>query len=1258
MVKETYGHGLRLRLMIGALFWFALLAGIAAFAQESASAPAPSYRDEVMLDGPRAYWRLGETSGTKAADETANRNTGSYQNGVLLGQPGALLSDTNRAAGFDGVNDTVRVGNSATLSPTAALSLEAWVSPTSATLASVIRKGQQYMLRTTADRAAICGLRKSTTVRELTTPAGLVTTGSWHQLACTWDGATIRIYVDGTERASGALAAPIDSTSTALSIGSDANSGERFKGTIDEVAVYPGALSAQRVQTHYSVARTDSIAPTVTLSTPAQGSSTNDATPTFSGRAGTALGDSTSVTVEVYSGTAASGTPVQTLTATPNGTGAWSVDATAALAEGTYTARAEQTDDSGNTGVSATSTFSVDTTPPAVTLATPASGSATQSATPTFSGSAGTAAGDGTAVTVRVYAGTSASGTALQTLTATRGATGSWSVAASAPLADGTYTAIALQSDAAGNGGSSAANTFAVDAAAPAITLTTPSNGTSTNDPTPTFSGRAGTATGDSATVTVSVYAGTSASGTAVQVLSATRDAAGSWSVDPASPLAEGTYTAKAEQVDGAGNVGASAAATFTVDTTAPAITLTSPPSGSSTDDAAPTFAGTAGAGPTDLPSVTVEVYNGTTASGTPVRTLTATRGTGGSWSVDLSSPLAQGTYTALAAQSDVAGNTGRSAPSTFDVVATVSVPYRSEVLADAPRGYWRLGEQSGATALDETGAGLNGTYLNGVALGRPGALLDDSDTAAAFDGTNDTVRIAPAAALNPTAALTLEAWVKPSASIQSSLIRKDGQYMLRLRSDGRIACRIWQGGLVREATTSTTVPNNSWHQVVCTYDGAALIAYIDGAAKASLAASGSIDSTSRDLYLGSAYDSYDYLAGSLDEAAVYDTALPAARVLAHYARAGDTAAPSVGLSSPASDSRADTVPSFGGKAGTASGDSATVAIKIYSGPSVFGVLVGTANAAVQPAGTYSVLAPAALPSGTYTAQTEQTDTAGNVGRSAPTTFTVDDTADPQILAAGDIAACDTFGDEATADVLDRLPGTVVPLGDSVYEYGTASDFANCYDPTWGRQKARTRPMVGGHEYLTAGATPYYNYFGAAAGDPAKGYYSYDLGGWHIVVLNAICSQIGGCGESAPETKWLRSDLAAHPAACTLATMHTPRFSSGVIHGSDPTYWDWWKALREAGAEVVLSGDEHFYERFAPQTEDGVADPNGLREFVLGTGGRSHYDFAGTITANSEARNNDSFGVLKLTLHSAGYDWQFVPEAGKTFGDSGSSSCH
>jgi hypothetical protein len=257
------------------------------------------------------------------------------------------------------------------------------------------------------------------------------------------------------------------------------------------------------------------------------------------------------------------------------------------------------------------------------------------------------------------------------------------------------------------------------------------------------------------------------------------------------------------------------------------------------------------------------------------------------------------------------------------------------------------------------------------------------------------------------------------------------------------------------------------------------------------------------------------------------------------------------------------------------------------------------------------------------------------------------------LVGAGDIAN-GSSGAEATARLLDGIAGTVFTTGDNAYPDGTDSDFATRYHPTWGRHRARTRPSPGNHDYHTSGAAGYYSYFGASAGPAGRGYYSYDLGDWHIISLNSEVSMSAG---SAQE-QWLRADLAATGKDCILAYWHKPRFSSSSTHGSSTASQPLWQALYEAGAEIVVVGHDHTYERFAPQTPTGVADPaRGIRQFVAGMGGAGHYGISSPI-ANSEAYNTDTYGVLKFTLGPGTYAWEFVPVAGGTYRDSGSGTCH
>lgn len=287
---------------------------------------------------------------------------------------------------------------------------------------------------------------------------------------------------------------------------------------------------------------------------------------------------------------------------------------------------------------------------------------------------------------------------------------------------------------------------------------------------------------------------------------------------------------------------------------------------------------------------------------------------------------------------------------------------------------------------------------------------------------------------------------------------------------------------------------------------------------------------------------------------------------------------------------------------------------------------------------------------------------------------------DPVIAVAGDIA-CDPTNSSfnggngssnschemyTSSLLLNAGLSAVLTLGDTQYYCGGYSAFLQSYDPSWGRVKSITHPAVGNHEYLTsggtdctaanAGAAGYFQYFGSAAGQPGQGYYSFDIGTWHIIALNSNCGDAGGCSATSPQGLWLANDLQTHTNFCTLAFWHIPLFSSGgrANHNS----LAFWQLLYDNNADLILSAHDHIYERFAPQTPSGTLDTTrGIREFIVGTGGANHTSIV-SVASNSEVRNPDTFGVLELTLHPTSYDWNFVPEAGQTFTDSGSTACH
>jgi hypothetical protein len=261
------------------------------------------------------------------------------------------------------------------------------------------------------------------------------------------------------------------------------------------------------------------------------------------------------------------------------------------------------------------------------------------------------------------------------------------------------------------------------------------------------------------------------------------------------------------------------------------------------------------------------------------------------------------------------------------------------------------------------------------------------------------------------------------------------------------------------------------------------------------------------------------------------------------------------------------------------------------------------------------------------------------------------------LVGAGDIADCRTTAARATARLVSRRAGFVFTAGDNAYPNGTAADFRYCYAPSWGRFRNRTFPAPGNHDLHRSHGRGYFDFFGKRAGKRGKGWYSADLGSWHLIVLNSNCD-IVGCGRGSPQLRWLEADLAASRARCTIAIWHHPLFSSGK-HGDAAVVKPFWDALARAGAEIVINGHDHDYERFAPQTPAGRLDRSfGIREFIVGTGGGVLRDGFRSIHRNSEVHTTRTHGVLALTLHRAGYRWRFIRSDGARFSDRGSDACH
>jgi hypothetical protein len=301
-----------------------------------------------------------------------------------------------------------------------------------------------------------------------------------------------------------------------------------------------------------------------------------------------------------------------------------------------------------------------------------------------------------------------------------------------------------------------------------------------------------------------------------------------------------------------------------------------------------------------------------------------------------------------------------------------------------------------------------------------------------------------------------------------------------------------------------------------------------------------------------------------------------------------------------------------------------------------------------QPSAAPGSLAPSAQASGPFSSGGGPSG--GNPSAGGPGTGVL-------LTGAGDIADCDTKGSQQTSDLLVDQPGTIFTAGDNAYESGTAAQFDDCYQPTWGRVKDRTLPAPGNHDYETPKAVGYLAYFGSAAAPKGTTWYSTEVGTWHVIVLDSNCSQVGGCRATSPQGRWLAADLAAHAdTMCTLAIWHHPRFSSGE-HGNDDRVAPFWDQLVAAKADLIVNGHDHDYERFAPQNAAGEADwTAGLREFVVGTGGAGLRAFP-SLAANSEFRIAGAWGVIRLTLQPEGYGWEFLAVGGG-LADSGSASCH
>jgi hypothetical protein len=780
------------------------------------------------------------------------------------------------------------------------------------------------------------------------------------------------------------------------------------------------------------------------------------------------------------------------------------------------------------------------------------------------------------------------------------------------------------------------------DVTAPAPTLSSPANGANLSDDTPAFSGTAGTAPGDDGTVTVLVWQGSDTSGPPALSLPAAALAGGAFSVAPDTSLEDGAYTVAVEQADAAGNVGRSAERSFTLDTEPPALDLTTPADGSTTTDTTPSFAGTAGIDTGDASNVSVQIWAGSTASGSALQTLSTTRASDGAFDVSPSTPLAGGTYTARARQADAAGNTGTSALRTFTVDAgpPPAEPVTLFPLADAYVDTAQPTRNFGTlTQLRTDASPVVRSYLRFDVSGwSPGS-------------SRATLRLMPKS-LNKTGVSV--------APVANDTWSETGINAGNAPAPGATAGTT--------AAPQTNVPLTL--DVTDAIDGNGLVSLALTSTSSTATALGSREAPSADR-----------------PRLIVESTGP------------DTTPPAITLGTPADGATtSDATPAFAGTAGTAPGDSATVTVDIWAGSAISGSPARTLTATRSgTTGAYSVSPSSALPDGVHTARAEQSDNAGNVGRSATTTFTVDPSTagDPTIAAAGDIACPPNVTSSGcrqmeTSDLLVQLdPDAVVTLGDNQYEFGEYQNFLSVFDPSWGRVKDRIYPATGNHEYgnsvngqmpsgcdvaisgdprsYACGYFDYYNGKGnmtGRAGQRGQGYYAFDVGSWRIYVLNSNCSLTGapGCAAGSAQEQWLRTDLAANPRVCTAMTMHHPMFTSDVRGYDTATFRaglrPLWDAFYEHGGDLALMGHSHFYERFQPMRPDGTADSTAIQQFIVGTGGRNAIQPSTTDVEPNSVNRFATFGVAEFTLHASSYEWRYVPIPGQNFSDVGSRSCH
>lgn len=1243
------------------------------------------YGDVVLADNPVVYYRLGEAGGSVVVDEQGAVDA-SYIGNPALGRAG-LVAGPSTAVTFDGENDFIHVPDSSLINKGqfAQRSVEAWF--------NAADTGQRQVIY--EEGAGTRGLSVYIESGQLYAGVWNLSGQSWgpvfvnasvapatpHHVVAVLSGGNFELFLDGVavgvvggagtlfnHGADTGIAAMNDSAR--FHDGNVAGDGFHFEGTIDEVAIYNVALGAGAVAAHYAAGVPDGPQdPSVNFFAPAAGS-------TLAGVVSVELTVSDPQDVVVDLAVEVSSDGVAYTSASFNGGSGrfeWNWDTTVEP-DGPATLDARVTDLDGNTATSSVA-VTIDNavaSDPTVTFFDPTDG-ATVVGVVTIEVTASDPQDptDDLSVAVSTDDGATFAPAAFNEATGRHELV--WDTTG---LPDGWHTLVVEVTDTAAN--------------STAATIDVTVGNVAANTPSVTFVNPADSST-VGGVVTIEVTATDPQSDPDLLLVDISTDGGVTYTQATYEPGTENHTLAWDTNASGDGSLtlvamvsdpdaySAMDSVVVTVDNTAantPSAAFVNPVNSAVVSDTI--SIDVSAADPQSSPGqLTVDISTNGGATFAPAGFNPGPDIHSISWDTT-SAPEGDVTLVAVVSDPD-----GYSSESQITVTVNNAPPaaYHDAVIASGPAVYWRLDEPGATTAFDTVG-GLDSTYSGGPLLAQSG-LVADANTAVSFDGNNDYVAVPDSSLINigTRTEKTISAWFRADDTTTRQVIIDEGGVTRGLSmyvDQGQLYVGAWNPLDDPSSDTpwgpvffSTPVVVGQIYNAVTVLDQPAgtFTAYLNGVSIGSGSA-GTLHGHGSDTGIGamnnatlfhdgSATGNGFYFDGTIDEVAFYNTALDAATVSNLYligaAQAED---PTVFFANPQNG-------------GVVSG---SITIEVSAADPQDAVSALDVEISIDGGATFSqasfnggtfrhtlVWDTTSAPDGTNALVARVTDTDLNQTTAAINATVSNTGATHMIVAAGDIAHCNNTNDTDTANLITQiiagtsLPVTVVPLGDLAYENGSAAEFANCYDPTWGQHKAITKPVPGNHDYNTPGAQGYYDYFGAVAAPP-DGWYRYELAGWEIYTLNSNCGSIGTCGAATPQVQWLRSELAASTNACSLALFHHSRFTEQNPFNN---LLEFWKAMYEFDGDLIMSAHAHYYAHSVPQDWLGNADPvNGVRQIIAGTGGRSLHSFPGDPHPNQEVVDNTTYGVVVLELSAGGYDWSFRRVGDGAILYSGSGTCH